>query len=502
MNKKGVKRKVTARKVAKFRAVRPAVEKILCTGSPSIQAAVLRAVIDHPSLAAAREIAGIHSSKQQVATTFLCCQTARLLTENRKTGKKRGNTTADRRGAAEIVFAFTAPSPGKKGAPSKRQRALVMGLPRTTMQRAHKAGTEKRRQLTARERDVYWSRTQSRKGYRRIGADLRSLLIAAFHDHPHVIVSPNAKDTMKVKNADGEKVEVRKILTMVGLGTIFSDIVRDNPTISKKVGERTFRYIISTLGCVRRFKESYKTMCGCTLCVGLQSMHHSLQVKRGMMHRKIAFDMQRRTTRAQAKEMSRGWGDVSLDPKPSDAVRAGTCVRWSNGDVPHWECQTLSCGTCTPYPVPAEEAREDEGAEMISFHVYEYFTSLCADGKERRQMELVQKRTTIGQFHREFYVPMLNRSRYHMASYKLAAHCRSQRRDISRGSISSHRDYGERMGLSFNEEIQSSYYQNTSVSVEGASVEWVDEADVKHTRYFGHWSDDSKQDASATTHNM
>ncbi len=58
------------------------------------------------------------------------------------------------------------------------------------------------------------------------------------------------------------------------------------------------------------------------------------------------------------------------------------------------------------------------------------------------------------------------------------------------------------MGLSFNEEIQSSYYQNTSVSVEGASVEWVDEADVKHTRYFGHWSDDSKQDASATTHNM
>ena len=58
------------------------------------------------------------------------------------------------------------------------------------------------------------------------------------------------------------------------------------------------------------------------------------------------------------------------------------------------------------------------------------------------------------------------------------------------------------MGLSFNKEIQSGYYQNTSVSVEGASVEWVSEADVRHTRYFGHWSDDSKQDALATTHNM
>ena len=42
-----------------------------------------------------------------------------------------------------------------------------------------------------------------------------------------------------------------------------------------------------------------------------------------------------------------------------------------------------------------------------------------------------------------------------------------------RGSVSSHHDYGERMGLSFNEEIQSEYYQN--VSVEGTSLEWVDE---------------------------
>ena len=71
-----------------------------------------------------------------------------------------------------------------------------------------------------------------------------------------------------------------------------------------------------------------------------------------------------------------------------------------------------------------------------------------------------------------------------------------------RGSVSSHRDYGERMGLSFNEEIQSGYYQNTRVSVEGASLEWVDQGGAKHARYFGHWSDDSKKDAATTTRNM
>jgi hypothetical protein len=58
------------------------------------------------------------------------------------------------------------------------------------------------------------------------------------------------------------------------------------------------------------------------------------------------------------------------------------------------------------------------------------------------------------------------------------------------------------MPLSFNEEIQSGYYQNTSVSVEDASLEWVDEAGETLTRYFGHWSDDSKQDTAATTWNM
>ena len=40
------------------------------------------------------------------------------------------------------------------------------------------------------------------------------------------------------------------------------------------------------------------------------------------------------------------------------------------------------------------------------------------------------------------------------------------------------------------------------MSVEGASLEWVDVHGKQYTRYFGHWSDDSKQDAAATTRNM
>jgi hypothetical protein len=133
-------------------------------------------------------------------------------------------------------------------------------------------------------------------------------------------------DTLQVKNADGKKVLVQKNLTMIGLGTIFSNIVHDNPTIKHKVGERAFRYIVSGLGCVRRFSDSHKTMCGCTECVGLHMLHRLLQPKRGVMYCQIAIDAQCRTTKARDEEMPRWWGCVALHPKPSNAIRAGTCA--------------------------------------------------------------------------------------------------------------------------------------------------------------------------------
>ena len=96
----------------------------------------------------------------------------------------------------------------------------------------------------------------------------------AFNNHPHIIVSPNTRDTLQVKNADGKKVAVPKLLTQVGLGNIFSNIIKDNQTIKNNVGERAFHYIISGLGSVCCFTNSYKQMCGCTECVGLHTLHH------------------------------------------------------------------------------------------------------------------------------------------------------------------------------------------------------------------------------------
>ena len=57
------------------------VEKILRAGNVEVQAAVLRAVASHPSLAPARELARIDSSKEQAGYKFVCVceQSVRLM---------------------------------------------------------------------------------------------------------------------------------------------------------------------------------------------------------------------------------------------------------------------------------------------------------------------------------------------------------------------------------------------------------------------------------------
>jgi hypothetical protein len=139
---------------------------------------------------------------------------------------------------------------------------------------------------------------------------------------------------------------------------------------------------------------------------------------------------------------------------------------------------------------------------QILFNVYKYVVLLGKDGKEGRHLELVQKRTMISKFDCLVYIPALGQGCYHSTSYMLATQCQREQQVIMCRSVSSHPEYGSRMSFSFIEEIQSGFYQNTSMSVEGALLEWVNMDGVRHTQYFGYWLDDSKQDAAATTRNM
>jgi hypothetical protein len=242
------------------------------------------------------------------------------------------NVTIDKLDAAEVMLTFSAPLQEKMAeVPSQCDCTCVLGMPCKTLSRVDTVLIKKGRQLSAGKKGIYWALAKCKKGYSKIDEVLWSLLVAAFNNHTHVIVLPNAKDLLHLKNANGKKVLVcKKVLTQASLGTIFSDIIHNNPTIKGKVVEHAFCYIVSGLECVHRFTDSFKQMqmCGCTKCVSLHTKH-------GVMHRQFAIDVQQFTRKAQAAEKARGWGAVAWHPKPLLAIMEGICTRWNLHAVPH-----------------------------------------------------------------------------------------------------------------------------------------------------------------------
>jgi hypothetical protein len=133
---------------------------------------------------------------------------------NRASQKLRANVSSDKCLAAKMMLTFSAPSPDKvHGKPSHWCPAQVLGVPQKTLSRLDRILIKKRRQLTANKKGIYWALAKCKKGYSTINKELRLLLFAAFNDHPYIIVLPNAKDMLQVKDVNSKKVLVFKALT-------------------------------------------------------------------------------------------------------------------------------------------------------------------------------------------------------------------------------------------------------------------------------------------------
>ena len=118
-----------ARRVAKHRQVKLAVDSILRTGNAVQQGALLRGVLDHPSMFSARKMAAIDSLKESAAAKYVVGQSARMMERNRNTSKLHGNSTTEKCDAVEVILAFSASSPQKTtGVPSRRDRARARAL--------------------------------------------------------------------------------------------------------------------------------------------------------------------------------------------------------------------------------------------------------------------------------------------------------------------------------------------------------------------------------------
>ena len=133
---------------------------------------------------------------------FFLDQSAWMMKRNCSMAKLRGNSTTEKRNAVEAVLTFTAPSPEKvAGVPSIRDCVRVLGVPKSTLIQLEKHLIEKRQQLSTGKKGIYWARVKCKKGFCKINKAIQLMLIGAFNNHPHVIMSPNSKDTLQLKNA-------------------------------------------------------------------------------------------------------------------------------------------------------------------------------------------------------------------------------------------------------------------------------------------------------------
>ncbi len=107
------------------------------------------------------------------------------------------HVTAEKRDATKVMLTFSAPLPEKvTGVLSQREHAPVLGMPQSTLATRENALIEKHWQLSTGKKGIYWALTQCKKRYSKIDEALWLLLVAAFNNHPYVIVSLNTKETL------------------------------------------------------------------------------------------------------------------------------------------------------------------------------------------------------------------------------------------------------------------------------------------------------------------
>ena len=140
-----------------------------------------------------------------------------------------------------MVLTFTASLLNRtEDVPSRHEHARLLGIAPLMLDRVDGTMIKKRQQLTAGESGVQWALAKSKKGYLTISYKLEAMLLNAFINQPPVVVLPSTKDTLQVMNADGEMMSVRKFLTMVGIGTIFSNIATiKNPELKNHIFKTT-----------------------------------------------------------------------------------------------------------------------------------------------------------------------------------------------------------------------------------------------------------------------
>jgi hypothetical protein len=550
--------------MAKSRQVKKIIEAIL---DPKLsrpqQILAFHEAANHPRMRSTVKSAGFTSPTENSVTNYLLEQQKKMIQSAAETTKLRGRPTDDRRSfiEANILACADSPNAQQNTVPSKQSRIKALGLKRTSGYRLLKNMSKKRSDLHNDEYSVSWSTVKKRKGYSKVSPQLRKKLYEWFLNHPQVIASPIASDTLLLKDPDDptKKIRVGKLLLQISYRELHNDLLSDGPSgLLEARHSTTNEPLISDTALraltppqVRTMTTRHKLMCGCETCIIVSQMQSSLNNYRSILLKRLEREASNfpERSRNRAGALARALfyknevllNDKALHGKPKDALLAIQCEPIEGLSVPHFNCVIRTCHQCPKYQIPRAEQALTANDLPIAFHVYEK-TSRCTmhgilplsencdackeipEGEKRgrfsRRKQITLFRRDLSTFIKDFYLPMLEKYAYHrphfilLGKYETGADRKSALRP---GDAETHRDYAERLLFEFTNEIMSEHFGNSrSLSMEGSTVRFFPAqlAEIycegmpavlqDHTamHFHSHFSDGSMQNAATTYFHM
>ena len=350
-----------------------------------------------------------------------------------------------------------------------------------------------------------------------------------------VTASPNAKDTVIVKDLrTGKKSRQRKMFYTFSVREIHNEMIlpveqggmpgaRDQDG-TVLISDTMLRAILPKS--LSRMSESNKAMCGCETCLNARSMIMSLNSFRRRVRKQLvgirASCPEGSPERVVANEvLERFVQETFQDEVPFTDMRKPMWNRCDDAilqmscpakDAPVGESKLVSlkcalerCDKCPKLPPvhnerfcgPATEAFRCIPWSQYENHLKCKMHGAIPDGKEcltcknlpeklkskkavKKELELAKKLAPIGDFISKYWVPFLNKLRYHLFWVIVLSklHCVKQRderffKTPTGRSVLIHRDYSDRLASSYDGEAQSQGMgDRPNTGMEGITVKY------------------------------
>ena len=268
------------------------------------QSYVMRQIGNDPKMNKAMCKAGYIKSDESTMAIAEASQREKLLGIALKMGKVQGRAPDDKRAWAESSLSLAVMTPpalkrneeSPSNQPAKkrlsfRKQAKVHGLSHLTGWRYLLRALKKRRLMEVNAEDILWSSLPPRLKAQKVPDTVRSQLQEWIMHHPCLIVSLIKSDTLLVKDKDGNKVKMPKLLLECTPRELHNDMLK--PVLkggfrgayddkgNALISDTALRSFLPKN--LRKMTNRYKQMCCCETCVvpkGLLKSLHSWQTKR------------------------------------------------------------------------------------------------------------------------------------------------------------------------------------------------------------------------------